>query len=269
MTHPNRIPRRIAVESIAMSQPTLYTLPGSHPGYSVALMLKFKGIDYKRVDLLPVVHKPALRVLGFSGMTVPALKIGGKKLQGSMQIARELDRLLPEPPLLPDDPDRREAVLEAEKFGHDELQHPVRQIIWWLLKRNRDAMTGYLEGSKIGLPAGLAVKTAGPLVAISVRYNEADDPHVEAALAAMPDVLGRLDEYIEAGVFGGDDPNAADFQILPAIRLAMTMDDLRPLIQGLPVGRAAVRLLTDFPGTVPPGLPDQWLEPLRSASPTS
>ena len=130
-------------------------------------------------------------------------------------------------------------------------------------------MTGYLEGSKIGLPAGLAVKTAGPLVAISVRYNEADDPHVEAVLAAMPDILERLDGYIEAGVFGDEDPNAADFQILPAIRLAMTMDDLRPLIEDRPVGRAAVRLLPDFPGTVPPGLPDQWLEPLRSGSPTS
>ncbi len=252
-----------------MSQPKLYTLPGSHPGYSVALMLEFKGIDYRRVDLLPVIHKPALRVLGFSGMTVPALKIGGEKLQGSVAIARELDRLLPEPSLLPDDPDRREAVLEAEKFGHDELQHPIRQIIWWLLKRDREAMTGYLEGSKIGLPAGVAVKTAGPLVSISVRYNNADDEHVEAALAAMPDQLDRADEYVEAGVFGGETPNAADFQILPAIRLALTMDDLRPFIEGRPVGMAAMRLLPGFPGTVPPGLPDEWLEKLRAGSPAS
>ncbi|MFA9401330.1 MAG: glutathione S-transferase N-terminal domain-containing protein [Acidobacteriota bacterium] len=250
-----------------MSQPKLFTLPGSHPGYSVALMLDFKGIDYRRVDLLPVIHKGVLRAVGFGGRTVPALKIGGEKLQGSILIARGLDRLLPDPPLLPGDPGLREAVLGAETFGHDELQHPIRQIIWWLLKRNRDAMMGYLEGSKIGLPAGLAVKTSKPLVELEVRFNNADDENVQTVLAILPDLLDRADAYVREGVLGGKSPNAADFQILPAIRLALTMEDLRPFIEDRPIGEAALRLLPDFPGTLPPGLPDNWLAPLRSGSP--
>ena len=55
-------------------------------------MLDYKGIEYKRTDLLPVISKGLLRGLGFPGVTVPALKIDGRKVQGSREIARALDR---------------------------------------------------------------------------------------------------------------------------------------------------------------------------------
>ena len=83
----------------------LYVIPASHPSRTAMMMLDLKGIDYKRVDLMPVVAKGVLRAAGFPGVTVPALKIDGRKVQGSREIARELDRVRPEPPLLPADPD--------------------------------------------------------------------------------------------------------------------------------------------------------------------
>ena len=43
-------------------------------GSPAMLMLKYKGIDFKRRDLLPVVSKGVLRVLGFPRGTVPAMK---------------------------------------------------------------------------------------------------------------------------------------------------------------------------------------------------
>jgi len=69
----------------------LYIIPASHPSITAELMLEHKGIPYKRTDLLPVVSKGALRAVGFPGVTVPALKIEGHKVQGSRQIARELE----------------------------------------------------------------------------------------------------------------------------------------------------------------------------------
>src|SRR3954452_6364379 len=101
----------------------LYVIPASHPSIAAALMLEHKGIPYKRKDLMPVVSKGVLRVVGFPGITVPALKIEGAKVQGSRQIARELERLRPEPPLFPADPEQRTAVEGAERFGDEELQH--------------------------------------------------------------------------------------------------------------------------------------------------
>ncbi len=71
----------------------LYVIPASHPSRTAMMMLDLKGIPYKRVDLMPVISKGVLRAVGFPGITVPALKLDGKKIQGSREIARELDRL--------------------------------------------------------------------------------------------------------------------------------------------------------------------------------
>jgi len=250
-----------------MSEATLYTLPGSHPGFTTALMLDYKGIDFKRVDLMPVISKVVLRALRFKGVTVPAVMINGEHLQGSVEIARELDRLVPEPPLLPSDPAKREKVLEAERFGDEELQQPVRQILWWLLKRDRNAMHSYIENAKLPVPKGLAVRTGAPLVAASVHFNKADDENVKAALSAMPSQLDRIDSYIEDGVIGNEQPNAADFQIAATVRLAMTVEDLRPAVESRPAGELAMRILPEYDGHLPPGLPAQWLAPLVRETP--
>src|SRR4051794_21540696 len=218
------------VHRIARMDARLYVIPGSHPSVAVRLMLEHKGIPYKRKDLMPVISKGVLRAVGFPGVTVPALKIEGQKVQGSRQIARELERLRPEPPLFPADPERRAAVEEAERYGEEVMQPPLRQILWWTFKRDKGPMASYSEGAKLGIPVGLAMKTAAPVIAVSARVNESDDQTVRNSLAAMPATLDKVDAWIAAGVLGGEELNAADFQIATTLRLAMTLDDLRPAI---------------------------------------
>jgi glutathione S-transferase len=242
----------------------LYVIPGSHPSMAARLMLEAKGIPYKRTDLMPVISKGALRAVGFPGVTVPALKIDGRRVQGTGEIARELDRLVPEPVLVPTDPQQRGAVEGAESFGDTDLQASVRAILWWALRKDKEPMRSYSEGAKLGIPIGLALKTAAPIVALSARFNEATDENVRRSLAALPAMLQRIDDWIAAGTIGGEQPNVADFQIAPSLRLAMTLDDLRPAIESRPAGRLALRLVPDYPGKVPPTLPPAWLQPLRS-----
>lgn len=241
----------------------LYIIPASHPSIAAELMLEHKGIPYKRTDLLPVISKGVVRTLGFPGKTVPALKLDGAKIQGSRQIARELERLRPEPPLFPADPEKRAAVEEAERFGDEELQHPVRQILWWGMKRDRSPLRSYSEGAKLGAPIGLLVKTAAPIVALSARFNEANDETARAAVQQLPAMLDRIDGWIAAGVLNGERPNAADFQIAPSLGLAMTLDDLRPMLEARPAGELARRFVPNYPGKMPPVLPPEWLAPLR------
>lgn len=247
----------------------LYTIPGSHPGVAAQLMLKYKGIEFKRTDLFPVISKLVVRARGFPRQTVPAIKIDGKKVQGSREIARELERLRPEPALFPSDPEKRAAVEEAERFGDEELQHPVRQLIWWSFKRDKSPLRSFSEGAKLGVPVGLAVKTAAPIVALSAHFNEATDENVRADLAIFGDLLQRVDDLIEAGTLDGDELNVADFQIAPSIRLAMTFQDLRPLIEARPAGRLAKRVQPEIAGDIPPILPPAWLQPLLSAAPAA
>ncbi len=237
----------------------LYVIPGSHPATTAALMLDLKGIGYKRTDLMPVVAKGALRAAGFPRTTVPALKIGGEKIQGSREIARALDRIQPDPPLFPADSEARAAVEEAERFGDEQLQHPIRQILWWAFKRDKENLRGYSEGAHLGVPVGLAIKTGGPLVALSARLNEASDDNARAALAILPSLLDQVDAYIADGTIGGPDANAADLQIATSIGLALTLDDLKPLIEPRPAATLAHNLVPNYPGHTPPILPPAWL----------
>jgi glutathione S-transferase len=243
----------------------LYTIPGSHPGVAAQLMLTHKGIEFKRTDLFPVISKLVVRSQRFPRQTVPAMKIDGRRVQGSREIARELERVRPEPALFPSDPAKRAEVEEAERFGDEELQHPVRQLIWWALKRDKAPLRSFSEGAKLGIPIGIALKTAGPIVALSAHFNEATDENVQADLAIFGGLLQRVDELIAAGTIGGEELNAADFQIAPSIRLAMTFQDLRPLIEARPAGQLAKRVQPEIAGDIPPIFPAAWLEPLRGA----
>jgi glutathione S-transferase len=244
----------------------LFVIPASHPSIAAQLMLEHKGIAYKRTDLLPVISKLVLRGLGFPRNTVPAMKIDGRKVQGSRELARELDRLQPEPALFPADAEKRVAVEEAERFGDEVLQPPMRQILWWAIKRDKAPLRSYSEGAKLGVPISLAMKTAAPIVALSARFNEADDEHVRRGLAEMPAMLDKVDSWIAAGVLAGEQLNAADFQIAPSLGLAMTLDDLRPAIEGRPAGELAKRVVPNYPGKTPAILPPAWLQQLRSVS---
>src|SRR6476620_8339664 len=83
---------------------TLFGLASSHPTLTAELMLRHKGIDYRRIDLMPGLHQGVLRAMGFPGVTVPAMRIDGTRLQGTRTIAPALDALLPSSPLFPLDP---------------------------------------------------------------------------------------------------------------------------------------------------------------------
>jgi glutathione S-transferase len=237
----------------------LYVIPGSHPAMTARLMLELKGIEYKRRDLIPVVSKAWLRAAGFPGVTVPALKLDGTKVQGSREIARELDRLVPEPPLFPSDPEARAKVEEAERWGDEVLQAPARRILWNTLRRDRWAMESYSQGAKLGVPVKVAIATGGPIVALSARFNDAGDENVKADLAALPGYLDKIDAWIAEGVLGGAQLNAADLQISTSVRLLMSLDDLHDVIAARPAGKLAERVVPDYPGKAPPILPADWL----------
>jgi len=145
------------------------------------------------------------------------------------------------------------------------LQPAVRRILWNALKRDRAPLGSYAVGARLGVPIGIAVKTAAPIVAAAARMNKADDEHVRADLAALPGWLQRIDDWVADESLGSEPPSAADLQIAASLRLAMTLDDLRPAIAERAGGEMALRAIPEFPGRVPPVLPPAWLEPLRAS----
>ena len=181
-------------------------------------MLEYKGIPFKRVDLLPVVGRGVLKAMRFPGVTIPSLRLDGRKITGSREISKALNEAVPEPPLFPVDPEEKAEVEEAERWGEEELSDAIRRILWTTVKRKGRRFASYLEGARIGVPHGLAVSTAAPVIAAENRIHGINDDVVRADLAALPGMLQQIDDWISEGVFGGSRPNAADFQIAAALR---------------------------------------------------
>jgi glutathione S-transferase len=238
---------------------TLLGVPGSHPTLAAELMLARKGVEVRRVDLVAGAHRAIVRAAGFPGVTVPALRLDGQRLQGTRTIALALDTLVPEPPLVPRDPARREAVLRAESWGDEVLQPVPRRLAWAALKRDHSTLETYLEDARLGIPAGLAARTALPFIHLSARLNRATDEAVRRDLRALPGLLERVDGLLAEGAIGQGEPTVADYQIATSVRLLMTLDDLRGLIEERPAGRHALSVAPRFPGRIGPVFPPEWL----------
>src|SRR5436305_9865630 len=101
----------------------------SHPSQAARRMLQLKGVEFELVNVQPLNQRVHMRLAGFSGGTVPAMKIDGQRVQGSRQIARVADELWPEPPLFPADPELRARVEEAERWGEERLQPIPRRLV--------------------------------------------------------------------------------------------------------------------------------------------
>jgi glutathione S-transferase len=247
-----------------MSKIKLYVLPGSHPCAAVEVAMRRKGIPFQQINLLPMVQV-AVGPLLYGGTTVPGMRIDRERLVGSRTIMRRLDLLAPEPPLLPADPEERERVLEAERWGDDVFQSVPRRILDAGFLRNSVAMESYAGDVKLPLPRAL-LRPALPLTAkLMARRNHAQEEPVRADLAALSSHLEKIDAWIADGLLGGEEPNAADLQIGSTIRLLETIGDVRPLIAGHPAA-ALTRYLPPMAGEIPAGtLPAEWL-PARAAA---
>jgi glutathione S-transferase len=225
-------------------------------------MLEHKGLEHKTVWLLPGLHPFLVRTRGFRGNTVPAMKIDGRKIQTSRAISRALEELRPDPPLFPSDPQTRIEVEEAERWGDETLQDLPRRIVRWLTAHNQDARVMIARDVGIPLPAVAAAVNAPVARRLASRVDA--DEQIENAIAAVPVVLDRVDELIADGVIGGDEPNAADFQISTSVRAIMTVQDLRPAFEGRPAAEHAMRFLPELGKDFPAGMyPAELLQPIR------
>jgi len=227
-------------------------------------MLDHKGIPWGQVDVPTVLCRPFLRARGFPGPTVPAMVLDGRKVQTTRAISRALDEIRPDPPLFPEDPAARRAVEEAERWGDEVLQPVPRRIAVASLVRDTTGMASFLERPLLGMPPRLVEASAKPIMAGSRRINRAGDDAIRRDLADLPGLLDRVDEFIDEETIGGDQLNAADFQIATSVRLLLAIEDVAGLVEGRPAADHARRVVSHYPGHLPRKLPQDWLASARA-----
>jgi glutathione S-transferase len=248
----------------------LYWMSVSHPSQVARKILDVKGVDYELVDVRPFNQRVHLRLAGFRGGTVPALELGGRKIQGSREISRAVDERWPEPPLFPADPELRRRVEEAERWGDEQFQPVPRRLFRFGVAYLPELRRWVVE--RQGYPAPAAVATAiGPLASYYARTTESDGRRatpagVAADLAALPAMLDRVDRLLADGTLALDPPNAASLQILATVRLLAAFEDLREHVMARPCGEPAHALFPKYPAKLPRFLEAEWLEPFGASA---
>jgi glutathione S-transferase len=260
----------------------LYVIPGSHACRSAMLMLEHKRIPYRRVDILTLTHPVVVRLLGFDaggqkrsaggrrtfGLrfgdrlgTVPALSADGDRISTNHRIARYLEERHPAPPLFPADPRKRAAVEEAERWANETLQMAARRIPGAAAVRDpatfaraaANGRLGYLLYKREAVRRLIFPHLLGRVFVAGPRRED-------EILAELPALLDRIDAWIDDGVLGGDELNAADFMVAPSLALILYRADVRPMFEGRPALALVDRLLPE-PSLPQPEAPLPGFEP--------
>ncbi len=231
---------------------TLHALPPSHPCMTVAAALEYKALPFERIDFTPGEHVEKMQeIYGEGNSTVPGLLVDGEPVHGSCAILERLEAIAPEPTLYP-----TPQVREAELWGDGELQDLGRRLPWGALHFRPEAMGTFAGGEPLD---GAGTDFAIGYVRAAWKYHKVSAARLQEDLAGLPAMLARVEELAQDGVIGGEQPNAADFQIGATIRVLLTVGDLRPLLAGSAGERIALRHFPDSPGKVPAGAyPAGW-----------
>lgn len=181
--------------------------------------LDLKQLPHRRTDLMPGPHMGKVRKI--SGQTAtPVLVIDGRATSGSAAILRELDHLLPSPPLLTQSP---KVMAIEEKFDNDFGPRIRRKVLALLLEDHGYFCRVFAEGQNA--INRIAYRMMLPLAQGMIRRGNGI-----TGQAAIDDGEGALHEALAfvadrsraTGYLVGDGLTAAD--IAAASILAMVVD---------------------------------------------
>lgn len=189
----------------------LYQFEMSHYAEKVRLILDYKGLEYKKVNVTPGVGQ--IEVFQLSGQRqVPVLKEDGTVIADSTAIAEYLDRRYPEKPIIPVDGKQRGLCLMLEQWADEIFGINARKGLIVSMTQNLAFRTAFLPNAtpdlvktfvnsipsldflgNLGAPVGMSADS----VKEALRQNLS---WLTSVLAEQPYLLG-------------DQPTLADFAV--------------------------------------------------------
>jgi glutathione S-transferase len=220
---------------------TLYGIPGSHAVRTGELMLEHKGIDFRRVNFPPGPHRVLVRVMGFKGDRVPAVKFeDGRRAQGTRELPRVLDELVPEPRLVPDDP----RALEAERWADHMLQQWARRMVASAGAHDPDALAGRGAEGKLGvLLMGHDVPRRVVARAVLMVFR-ANKEQLRQDRERTGEILDQVDAWIADGVLNGDELRSPDLAVASSLALVEYIVALQPELRRRPLNELVERVFS-------------------------
>jgi glutathione S-transferase len=188
----------------------LHQFEASHYAEKIRLILDYKGLEYKKVEVVPGIGQ--LELFQKTGQRqVPVLKDGTTYISDSTAIAHYLDLRYPEKPVIPADPKQKAICLILEQWADEVLGIDARKGLIASISQNPNFRSAFLPSAtpaplktflnglpvnllgNLGAPIGLGIDTVREALRSDLR-------HLTALLANQAYLLG-------------DTPTLADFTV--------------------------------------------------------
>ncbi|MEM7726026.1 MAG: glutathione S-transferase family protein [Cyanobacteria bacterium P01_A01_bin.45] len=191
----------------------LYQFELSQYSEKVRLILDYKGLEYRKIEVTPGIGQVELfRMTG--QRQVPVLKDGNKFIADSTKIAKYLDEHYPEKPIIPTDVRNRGLCLMIEEWADESIGTKSRKALFGAISQNQSLRKSLLPSSTPDIVKSLVEGVPGDfLQALGTGVGYSQDA-VNSAIADLRQDLEALTLLLtDSPYLCGDQITLADLSV--------------------------------------------------------
>ena len=217
-----------------MTEPVLHHYPVSPFAEKARLMLGFKRLAWKSVQIPLIMPKPDVLALTGGYRRTPILQVGADIYCDTALIARVLERLAPAPSFFP----------KGHSYALQAAAHFADTTLFW-----NTVPVGFTPGTGM---MNIFFKDAAPeyLAAFgkdrSAYRGSARRGPAHECKAVLAGLLGKIEAQFSAPYLLGAEPCYADFSLYHALWPLWLPEDLRPMLAPYPRTLAFMERMTAF-----------------------
>lgn len=191
----------------------LYQFELSQYSEKVRLLLDYKGLEYRKIEVTPGIGQ--VELFRFTGQRqVPVLKDGSRYIADSTEIAKYLDSQYPARPLIPTDSKQRGLCLMMEEWADESIGTKSRKAFFSAISQDQNfrksllptTAPDFLKTVVQGVPSELL-----QVMGLGVGYTP---DVIRSAIADLKQDLEALTLLLaDSPYLVGDEPTLADFAV--------------------------------------------------------
>lgn len=191
----------------------LYQFELSQYSEKVRLILDYKGLPYRKIEVIPGIGQVELFQLT-GQRKVPVLKDGNQIVADSTEIAKYLDRKYPERSLIPTDPKQRGLCLLIEEWADESIGVKSRKVLFNALSQDQNLRKSLLPTATPDIVRSLVEVVPTDLLKV-LGFGVGYGPDaVNSATADLKQDLEALCLLLsDSSYLVGDQPTLADLAV--------------------------------------------------------
>jgi glutathione S-transferase len=191
----------------------LYQFELSQYSEKVRLILDYKGLEYRKIEVTPGIGQ--VELFRLSGQRqVPVLKDGSRYIADSTEIAKYLDSQYPERPLIPIDPKKRGLCLMMEEWADESIGTKSRKALFSAISQDQMFRKSLLPTTTPDVLKSFVQELPNDLLKV-LGFGVGYSP--DAIAKAIDDLKQDLEALTlllaDSPYLVGDEPSLADFAV--------------------------------------------------------